>query len=173
MQILRTVGGVDRRGSGVGGVLLMERIADHQPLRRLFFAHFLQPQLHVFGEQLRSHDRQPSLRQVSGRRVGGFWLSRFNTRFRFDGHRHINPADNWMVALPSLGEGWHNYHHAFPSDYRTSELGDYAFNYTTAIIDACHRLGLATDLKTMSRHLVYSRAQRTGDGSHPSSHPRH
>ena len=29
-----------------------------------------------------------------------------------------SPRDNWITALVTLGEGYHNYHHEFPSDYR-------------------------------------------------------
>jgi stearoyl-CoA desaturase (delta-9 desaturase) len=29
-----------------------------------------------------------------------------------------SPRDNWITALVTLGEGYHNFHHEFPSDYR-------------------------------------------------------
>lgn len=67
----------------------------------------------------------------------------------------------------ALGEGWHNYHHVFPWDYKTAELGDYSANTTTAFIDFFSKLGWAYDLKTVSNDLIKRRAQRTGDGSHP------
>merc|ERR1711871_810474 len=38
-------------------------------------------------------------------------------------YEEINPAENRLVALFSIGEGWHNWHHAFPYDYAASELG--------------------------------------------------
>lgn len=50
-----------------------------------------------------------------------------------------------MVSLAALGEGWHNYHHVFPWDYRASELG--RLNFSTAFIDVCARLGWAYDCK--------------------------
>ena len=49
-------------------------------------------------------------------------------------NRNINP-ESLPVALAALGEGWHNYHHVFPWDYKTAELGDYAVNFTTLVID--------------------------------------
>ncbi|CAL7934093.1 unnamed protein product [Xylocopa violacea] len=36
--------------------------------------------------------------------------------------KHCGSTENKMVPLLIAGEGWHNYHHAFPWDYRSSEL---------------------------------------------------
>ncbi|XP_031846077.1 acyl-CoA Delta-9 desaturase isoform X2 [Nomia melanderi] len=80
--------------------------------------------------------------------------------------RYINPAENKGVALTAFGEGWHNYHHVFPWDYKTAELGNYRFNITTAFIDLCAKLGLAYDLKVIPVDMVKKRVERTGDGSH-------
>lgn len=55
--------------------------------------------------------------------------------------RGIAPANNRFVAVAALGEGWHNYHHVFPWDYKTAELGDYSMNVTTAFIDFFAKLG--------------------------------
>uniref|UniRef100_A0A8D8M386 Acyl-CoA Delta(11) desaturase n=1 Tax=Cacopsylla melanoneura TaxID=428564 RepID=A0A8D8M386_9HEMI len=80
--------------------------------------------------------------------------------------KFINPSENLSVAILALGEGWHNYHHVFPWDYKTSELGTYSTNFTTAFIDFFARIGWAYDCKTVSPAMVATRAQRTGDGSH-------
>ena len=32
-----------------------------------------------------------------------------------------NPAENPLVAIASIGEGWHNWHHKYPFDYAASE----------------------------------------------------
>ncbi|KAI5702556.1 acyl-CoA Delta(11) desaturase-like isoform X3 [Diaphorina citri] len=80
--------------------------------------------------------------------------------------KFISPAENLGVAIFAMGEGWHNYHHVFPWDYKTSELGTYGTNFTTAFIDFFARIGWAYDLKTVSSDMVRTRAQRTGDGSH-------
>lgn len=66
-----------------------------------------------------------------------------------------------------MGEGWHNYHHVFPWDYKAAELGDYKFNFTTAFIDFFSKIGWAYDLKTPSPNLVKKIASSHGDGSHP------
>jgi hypothetical protein len=61
--------------------------------------------------------------------------------------RHISPVENFAVAMAALGEGWHNYHHVFPWDYKTGELGSYRTNITTAFIDFFAKLGWAYDSK--------------------------
>ncbi|GJQ73942.1 Desat1 [Trypoxylus dichotomus] len=80
--------------------------------------------------------------------------------------RFINPAENFSVAALALGEGWHNYHHTFPWDYKTSELGKYTSNFSTAFIDLFAKIGWAYDLKTVSEEVVRKRTIRTGDGTH-------
>lgn len=64
-----------------------------------------------------------------------------------------------------MGEGYHNYHHAFPWDYRTSEENA-LFNHTTRIIDFFAKIGWAYDLKSATPDMIKRRVLRTGDGSH-------
>lgn len=71
-----------------------------------------------------------------------------------------------IVALLALGEGWHNYHHTFPWDYKAAELGIFWCNFTTTFINFFAKIGWAYDLKTASDDLIKKRVQRTGDGSH-------
>ncbi|XP_059047389.1 stearoyl-CoA desaturase 5-like [Achroia grisella] len=77
--------------------------------------------------------------------------------------RFILSVENQMVSLAALGEGWHNYHHVFPWDYRTSELG--RFNVSTRFIDIFSKIGWAYDLKAASPSMVSNRANRCGDGT--------
>ncbi|KAG7213581.1 hypothetical protein KM043_002836 [Ampulex compressa] len=79
--------------------------------------------------------------------------------------RHISPTDSLSVAIGAFGEGWHNYHHVFPWDYKAGELGNYKTNLSTGFIDMFARLDLAYDLKTVPVEMVRRRAARTGDGS--------
>lgn len=79
--------------------------------------------------------------------------------------RNIGPTENYGVAVIALGEGWHNYHHVFPWDYKAGELGDYKLNMTTGFIDMFSKIGWAYDMKTVPADLVKKRAMRTGDGS--------
>ena len=68
--------------------------------------------------------------------------------------------------MMTVGEGWHNYHHIFPNDYKAGEFGSYGTNWTTAFIDFFAMIGWATDRKTISKDVILSRVKRTGDGSH-------
>lgn len=79
--------------------------------------------------------------------------------------KNILPAENKTVSIFTLGEGFHNYHHTFPWDYRTAELGNNKFNITTKFIDFFAWIGWAYDLKTVPEGMIRSRAKRTGDGS--------
>jgi stearoyl-CoA desaturase (delta-9 desaturase) len=61
----------------------------------------------------------------------------------------------WWLAIPTLGESWHNNHHAFPSSawfgMRWFEL-----DLGALCIEALRRLGLATDLKGRNRDATRS-----------------
>lgn len=80
----------------------------------------------------------------------------------------IRPTENIYVSIIAMGEGWHNYHHVFPWDYKAAELGDYIGNFTTMILDAFHRIGWAWDMKQPSQELVRRVIDKYGDGTHPS-----
>jgi len=82
----------------------------------------------------------------------------------------INPSQNKTVSILAMGEGWHNYHHTFPWDYKTAELGQYQYNFTAAFIDFMAAIGWAYDLKTVPKNVVLQRVARTGDGTHESHH---
>ncbi|XP_066245144.1 acyl-CoA Delta-9 desaturase-like isoform X2 [Euwallacea similis] len=79
--------------------------------------------------------------------------------------RHIQPTENKLVSWVSFGEGWHNYHHSFPWDYRAAEMGSRP-NFTTFWLDLFARLGWAYDLKTTSSEIIGNMIKNKGDGSH-------
>ncbi|CAH6951905.1 Scd4 [Phodopus roborovskii] len=81
--------------------------------------------------------------------------------------RNIGARENVLVSMASFGEGFHNYHHAFPYDYSASEYR-WHINFTTFFIDCMAALGLAYDRKRPSRAAVLAKIKRTGDGSHKS-----
>ena len=66
------------------------------------------------------------------------------------------------MAFFSMGEGWHNYHHVFPWDYRTAEMG--ITSWTTKLIEFFAQRGWAWDLKQPSHDLVAKTALKNGDG---------
>lgn len=80
--------------------------------------------------------------------------------------KRINPSNNDIVTLFTFGEGYHNYHHTFPWDSTTSELGNQTYNATTAFIKFMERIGWAYDLQSVDKEMVKRRVLRTGDGSH-------
>ncbi|KAI9579170.1 acyl-CoA Delta(11) desaturase-like [Glossina fuscipes] len=80
--------------------------------------------------------------------------------------KNINPSENVGVTVFTFGEGWHNYHHVFPWDYKTGEWGNYSLNLTTAFIDFFAKIGLAYDLKSVTPNIIEKRVKRTGDGTH-------
>ena len=55
--------------------------------------------------------------------------------------------DSWWVSLVTFGEGYHNYHHAYPTDYRNGPRW-YNFDPSKWLIFGLFRLGLATSLRT-------------------------
>jgi len=57
--------------------------------------------------------------------------------------------DNGLLAVLTFGEGYHNYHHTFPSDYRNGPLW-YNFDPSKWLIYTLSKLGLASSLRTAS-----------------------
>lgn len=59
--------------------------------------------------------------------------------------RH-SPRNCWFVALITWGEGYHNFHHEFPVDYRNG-IRWFQWDPTKWFIWLCEKVGLASDLK--------------------------
>ncbi|MBI5411069.1 MAG: fatty acid desaturase [Nitrospirae bacterium] len=57
--------------------------------------------------------------------------------------------DSWWVSLLTFGEGYHNYHHTYQSDYRNGPRW-YNFDPSKWLIFSLSVLGLATSLRTSS-----------------------
>lgn len=57
-----------------------------------------------------------------------------------------SPRDHVVTALATLGEGYHNFHHEFPSDYRNA-IEWLQYDPTKWAIWVWKQLGLASDLK--------------------------
>ena len=58
----------------------------------------------------------------------------------------LTPRDHFITAIVTLGEGYHNFHHQFPMDYRNA-VKWYQFDPTKWFIGFCEYLGLATHLQ--------------------------
>ena len=59
----------------------------------------------------------------------------------------VSARDNWMVAMLTLGEGYHSFHHRFPSDFRNG-IRWYQWDPTKWLIRTLRSLGLASELRT-------------------------
>ncbi|KAF2011305.1 stearic acid desaturase [Aaosphaeria arxii CBS 175.79] len=57
-----------------------------------------------------------------------------------------SPRDNWITALVTLGEGYHNFHHQFPVDYRNA-IEWHQWDPTKWCIYLWSKVGLAYNLK--------------------------
>ncbi|KAH6947079.1 hypothetical protein HPB50_017041 [Hyalomma asiaticum] len=76
--------------------------------------------------------------------------------------KNIAPTENPAMSMGMFGEGFHNFHHAFPQDYKSSEFGP-LLNPATIFIDLMALIGQAYDLKTTPKHVIEKRIERTGD----------
>jgi stearoyl-CoA desaturase (delta-9 desaturase) len=65
------------------------------------------------------------------------------------------PRDHVITALVTIGEGYHNFHHQFPMDYRNA-IKWYQYDPTKWFIWACQKVGLASHLKVRFLHLAIS-----------------
>lgn len=75
--------------------------------------------------------------------------------------------DSFITALATLGEGYHNFHHAFPSDYRNA-IKWYQYDPTKWVIALYHYIGLATGLNTfgdneIQKGMIQTSQQRLDD----------
>ena len=66
--------------------------------------------------------------------------------------RH-SPRNHFFTGIVSLGEGFHNFHHEFPSDYRNSVIW-YQYDPMKWCIWVWKQLGLAYDLKVIRSETV-------------------
>lgn len=62
----------------------------------------------------------------------------------FDDER--TPKDHILTALITLGEGYHNFHHEFPNDYRNG-IRFFDFDPTKWLIGGLHHFGLVVELQ--------------------------
>jgi stearoyl-CoA desaturase (delta-9 desaturase) len=76
------------------------------------------------------------------------WL--INSATHMWGSRRFATRDdsrnNWLVALFTFGEGWHNNHHAHPVSVRHG-LAWYEIDHSWILVNILKFLGLASDLR--------------------------
>lgn len=64
-----------------------------------------------------------------------------------------SPRDNPLTGLLTLGEGYHNFHHEFPIDYRNG-VRWHDFDPTKWVIWLCSQFGLATNLRRFPQNEI-------------------
>jgi stearoyl-CoA desaturase (Delta-9 desaturase) len=65
-------------------------------------------------------------------------------------------VNNWIISLLTYGEGYHNYHHTFASDYRNGTRW-YQFDPTKMMIWTWSKIGVASDLRRVDRMIIAKR----------------
>lgn len=63
---------------------------------------------------------------------------------------YASARDHWLVAFLTNGEGYHNFHHRFPTDYRNG-VRWYHWDPSKWVISGLARVGLADRLRQVSR----------------------
>lgn len=65
----------------------------------------------------------------------------------------ISPRDHFVTGLLTLGEGYHNFHHEFPNDYRNG-IHFWDYDPTKWFIFTLNRLGLTSGLKVFPQNEI-------------------
>ncbi|HTL46713.1 MAG TPA: fatty acid desaturase [Verrucomicrobiae bacterium] len=86
------------------------------------------------------------------------WAHMFGTR-NYDGT--ISARDNWFGVFLTNGEGYHNFHHRFPNDYRNG-IRWYDWDPSKWLIFGLSKLNLTWDLKRTPDSLIRKYAEETG-----------
>ncbi len=78
--------------------------------------------------------------------------------------KECSARDSCLTALVTFGEGYHNYHHAFPSDYRNG-VKPWQFDPTKWAIWLLAKVGLASNLRRMpAERILNAEAAVAGEG---------
>lgn len=83
----------------------------------------------------------------------------------------IAPVENRLISHATGGEGWHNYHHVFPWDYKASEVGHYSSDFSTIFIDTFAKIGWAYNLKEPTPDLIKTVTAKKGEKYHSEVFP--
>jgi len=67
--------------------------------------------------------------------------------------------DSFLTALISMGEGYHNFHHTFPADYRNG-VRAHQFDPTKWILRTLELVGVTRNLKRASREAIQRARQK-------------
>jgi stearoyl-CoA desaturase (Delta-9 desaturase) len=76
-------------------------------------------------------------------------------------NRFLSSVETLFVSLLTSGEGWHNYHHTFPYDFKASEYGKY--NLTTSFLLLMKKLGQVYETKEATKEMIENTIERHGN----------
>jgi stearoyl-CoA desaturase (Delta-9 desaturase) len=102
----------------------------------------------------------------SGLVVGYIWslIACYHATFCINSLAHVHgrqrfvtgdhSRNNWMLAIATMGEGWHNNHHAFPNAARQG-FKWWEFDLTFLILRALSWVGIVRELRHPPREMVH------------------
>lgn len=67
--------------------------------------------------------------------------------------KELSAVDNYLIALLTFGEGYHNYHHTFAQDYRNG-IRWFHFDPTKWLIWILYKCGLARQLRKVQKYQI-------------------
>ncbi|WP_372367895.1 fatty acid desaturase [Candidatus Uabimicrobium sp. HlEnr_7] len=70
--------------------------------------------------------------------------------------KEISAVDNYVISLLTFGEGYHNYHHSFATDYRNG-IRWYHFDPTKWLIWSLSKIGWTKQLKRIDKYKIQKR----------------
>jgi stearoyl-CoA desaturase (delta-9 desaturase) len=82
-----------------------------------------------------------------------FFINSFAHYFGKKTYNDLSARDNWMLALVTYGEGFHNFHHQFAIDYRNG-VRWYHYDPAKWLIWTLSKAGLASDLKRVDKEII-------------------
>jgi len=109
---------------------------------------------------------------VTGLLFGGVWrlLLSYHATFAINSVAHWKGSqpystkgtarDNLLAALVTMGEGYHNFHHTFPGDYRNG-VRFYDFDPPKWVLAAFAYLGWIRDVRRTPGHVIALRRLKT------------
>ncbi|XP_076249185.1 stearoyl-CoA desaturase 5-like [Calliopsis andreniformis] len=72
--------------------------------------------------------------------------------------KRVKARESILVQMLTLGEGSHNFHHAFPWDYRMTRK----FSLSANVLEVLSYLGLAYDLRSVTSNIIQGHSKRHG-----------
>lgn len=75
-------------------------------------------------------------------------------------NKDLSAVNNYFISFPTFGEGFHNFHHEFPNDYRNG-VRWFDFDPTKWLVWTLHKVGLTQDLKKTSPARIQEQRSKT------------